>query len=67
MVSRRAPDCPHRQDPDQCLICWSEFNVEMEKLRIESGLTREEFGQLIRDCLAKRKTMIVITGKEKLT
>jgi hypothetical protein len=58
-------DCPHRQDPDQCLVCWAEFNVEIEKLRIEAGLTREEFGQVIRDCLAERKTMIVITGKER--
>jgi hypothetical protein len=39
--------CPHGKDPDECLICWAKWNVEMEELRIESGLTREEFGRAI--------------------
>ncbi len=45
--------CPHGKDPDECLIYWAKWNVEMEELRIESGLTREEFGRAIRECIAK--------------
>jgi hypothetical protein len=50
-------DCPHGKDPDQCLICWAEWNIEMEKLRLESRLRRKEFAQLIKDCLARRKNV----------
>jgi hypothetical protein len=45
--------CPHGKDPDACLVCWAEWNVDLEKLRIESGLSRSEFLELVRDCLAK--------------
>jgi hypothetical protein len=45
--------CPHGRESDDCLICWAEFNVAVEKLRIESGLSRSEFEKLIRDCIRK--------------
>jgi hypothetical protein len=45
--------CPHYQDPDQCLICWAEFNVRLERLRVQSGLSRSAFEKVIRECIAK--------------
>ena len=45
--------CPHGRDKDDCLICWSTFNLEIEKLRIESGLFRSEFEKVIKDCIRK--------------
>jgi len=56
--------CPHGKDPDECLICWSEFNVEMEELRIEAGLTRDEFRRAIRECIAKLRSKSDSFGKD---
>jgi hypothetical protein len=48
-------DCPHGKDPDQCLICWSEFNVRLERLRVQFGLRWEEFERLVTEWIAKHK------------
>jgi DNA-binding transcriptional regulator YiaG len=47
--------CKHRKEKDRCLICWAEFNNEIERLREESGLSREVFGQLIRRLVEELK------------
>jgi hypothetical protein len=47
--------CPHRQDPDQCLICWAEWNVDLEKIRVEAGLSRVEFLKAVRECVGKHQ------------
>ena len=45
--------CRHGYNGDDCLVCWADFNVELEKLRIEAGLTRGEFEKVIRDSIRK--------------
>ena len=50
--------CPHGRNKDDCLLCWADFNVELERLRIEAGLTRGEFEKLIRDSIRKGEAMV---------